>query len=597
MTPASHEGGDLTTEKYEAVIIGSGFGGAITGCRLAAKWPGERVLVLERGKRYGLGEFPRAPHDLARNYWALSAEKVPRPRHIQKALRRQKQDLRGMFDVRNYEHMDVVICAGLGGGSLIYANVFLLPPDEIFDTRWPGSCKKSALLPYYQVAKEVLGSRPIPRDTEPRRHITRTELFQSVARKMERNSELVNLNVFFGNDLENPLPIGQQERNRYGALQTSCVYCAECIVGCNYHAKNTLDLNYLFAAKHQHRAEIRTEHLAEKIVPVDRNDRDDANADGSSGYRVYYRDLVTGAPGSVLTNRVVVSAGTLGSTELLLRSKEYFGSLPRLSDKLGHYFSGNGDFLSFVMGSKLPANPNYGPTITQLIDCNLLKDFTAEHAFIIQDAGYPSFLAWFVEGIKPGWYRLPAIKRFLAHLWTQITSGKSPGVIGWAFADLLSGDMSYNTCVLLCMGIDKADGIMKLKEDHNLTMEWPYRKSMSLYQGILKTGEKFRRFVEANSFVPLPSWDWPLHNNITVHPLGGCILANDPSEGVTSADPGSFGQVFHYRGLYVADGSLLPTSTGANPSATIAALSERVAESITGIHPDAGLGVTLARRT
>lgn len=101
----------MANEKYEAVILGSGFGGAITGCRLACKWPGKRVLVLERGKRYGLGGFPRAPHDFARNFWALSGEKIPRPPHIRKALRTEKVGFRGMFNVRNYEHMDVVIGA------------------------------------------------------------------------------------------------------------------------------------------------------------------------------------------------------------------------------------------------------------------------------------------------------------------------------------------------------------------------------------------------------------------------------------------------------------------------------------------------------
>lgn len=287
----------------------------------------------------------------------------------------------------------------------------------------------------------------------------------------------------------------------------------------------------------------------------------------------------------------MISAGTLGSTELLLRCKEYFRTLPRISDKLGYYFSGNGDFLSFVLVGKAPADPNHGPTITQRIDCDLFQNFTPECGFIIEDAGYPSFLAWFVEGIEPGWFHLPALKRFLAHLWTQVKSGKSPGVIGWAFADLLSGNISYHTSVLLCMGVDKADGIMKLGRDHSLALEWPYRNSMSLYEGILKAGEEFRRATEAKDFIPLPTWDWPLRNNVTVHPLGGCVLANDPSEGVANADPGSFGQVFNYQGLYVADGSLVPTAIGPNPTATISALSERVAESITGIQPDASLGV------
>ena len=111
----------------------------------------------------------------------------------------------------------------------------------------------------------------------------------------------------------------------------------------------------------------------------------------------------------------------------------------------------------------------------------------------------------------------------------------------------------------------------------------------------MNAGKEFRRVVGANVFTALPTWDWPFRNNITVHPLGGCILADDPLKGVTSADPHTFGQVFRdsgfYKGLYVADGAIVPTAVGANPSATISALSEMVAEGITGIKPDADLGV------
>ncbi len=224
-------------DKCEAVVIGTGFGGAISACRLARKWPG-RLVVLERGKRYGLGEFPRAPDDFRRNFW-VRPDHTPHPRHVRRAAGKAGE-LHGMYDVRNYDHMDVVICAGVGGGSLIYANVFLIPPDEVFaDRRWPASCKKSNLLPYYAIAKSVLGSRPIPPHTDdPRRRILKTELFQNLARQARRESQLVDINVFFGKDpTAPPLAIGQQERNRFGALQTSCVYCGECICGCNYHAR------------------------------------------------------------------------------------------------------------------------------------------------------------------------------------------------------------------------------------------------------------------------------------------------------------------------------------------------------------------------
>ena len=577
---------------YEAVVIGSGFGGAITSCRLAKKWPGGQVLILERGKRYPLGSFARTPHDVAQAFWALSDEKTHRPKMIQKLVEKKGDDCYGIFDIRNYKHMDALIGAGLGGGSLIYANVFMIPPDEIFDGRWPASCKRSELTPYYAIAKEVLGSRPIPTNTgDPRREIMRTKLFETVAKQNGRKSELVDINVFFGNDFQNPTPIGQQEKNRYGAIQTSCVYCAECDLGCNYHAKNTLDLNYLFVAEHRYQAVVRTQHLAIKIVPVSASGADAPDESGYHGYRVYYRDLASkgSAIQAVHTKRVVVSSGCLGSTELLLRSKEHFRTLPRISDRLGHSFSGNGDFLSLALGSKKPVNPNYGPVITQRTDYNLFQNFDPDRAFILEDASYGSILAWFAEGAKPGFMNIRPLINVIRHWLDKLTSGKSLGSIGWTFNDLLIDDPSYRTCVLLCMGSDKSNGVMSLDQDHQLTIDWPYRDSLPLYDAILKEGKKFAQALGTDIFFALPNWDWPIRNNSTVHALGGCVLADDPARGVTSADRKTFGQVFGYEGLYVADGAIVPTAVGANPTATISALSEIVAQGITNEAPDANL--------
>lgn len=575
---------------YKAIVVGTGFGGAITGCRLAKKWSQGQVLILERGKRYPMGSFPRKPHDFARNFWSLPEERIRRPRRIRKIVEAEG-GARGIFDVRNYKHMDVVLGAGFGGGSLIYANVFMIPPDEVFDDRWPASCKRDKLLRYYEIAKQVLGSRPIPVNDDPRRRIIRQSLFAEVARSHCRNSELVDINVFFGNNFADPLPIGIQEKNAFGAVQTSCMYCGECDIGCNYHSKNTLDLNYLFVAEHRYKAIILTEHLVLKIVPVNAANHDDPGADGINGYRVYYQNLL-GKREEVKTavaRVVVVSAGALGSTEMLLRCKEYFRTLPKISDKLGQNFSGNGDFLSFALGTNVASDPNYGPVITQRTDYNLFKDFNSDHAFMLQDAAYGNILAWFAEGAKPGLLYLRPIKHFLQDLYTRLSGGRPLGTVGWALDDLLSNDVSYRTCVLLCMGIDKSNGIMTLDENHELLIDWPYRDSLSLYDAILKASKEFARAVGAKIFTPLPTWDWPLHNNVTVHALGGCTLADDSSKGVTNADPKSFGEVFGYRNLYVADGSIVPTAVGANPTATISALSELVAKGITGMEPDASL--------
>jgi cholesterol oxidase len=242
-----------------------------------------------------------------------------------------------------------------------------------------------------------------------------------------------------------------------------------------------------------------------------------------------------------------------------------------------------------VLGSKTPADPNYGPVITQRTDYNLFKNFEREHAFMLQDASYGNILAWFVEGAKPGFLRLDALGHFLRDLFTRLTSGKSLGSLGWALDDLLSNDVSYHTCVLLCMGIDKSNGVMTLDENHQLSIDWPYKDSLSLYEAILEAGKQFSRTIEASIFTPLPTWDWPIRNNVTVHALGGCNLADDPSVGVTSAAPETFGELFGYKNLFVADGAIVPTAVGANPTATISALSEMVAQGITSEMPNSHL--------
>ncbi len=571
---------------YEAIVIGSGFGGGISAARLSKKWPGQ-VLVLERGKRYPMGSFPRKPHDFARNFWNLPDERHRRPSSLGQI------ESHGMFDIRNYSHMDVVMCAGYGGGSLIYANIFLEPPDWVFDDeRWP--VKKSELQPYYGVAKEVLGARPVPAwkhgDVNDRRRIVRTEYFQETAQKMGRESKLMDVIVFFGNDFQKPLEIGVQDKNRYGAVQTSCTYCGECDVGCNTHSKNTVDLNYLHVAEHRYQADVRTEHLATKIVPLNESGQADVNADGTHGFQVTVRDLNAKTETIMRTRRVIVSAGTLGTNEILLQNRDFHKTLPRISQRLGHHYSGNGDFLSFVMKTPkhTPADPNYGPVITQATDFNLFKNVDKERAFIMEDASYPVFGAWFLNGALSVGY-VQSLWKAAKDIFRRALGHHSMGRIGYVMEDILSYDQNYHSSVHLCMGIDKADGVLTLDPEHKVDVGWPYKNSMKLYRAILDSVKQFKQVVKAKSWMPLFNWVWPFRKNVTVHSLGGCVIAHDPARGVTSARREDFGQVFGYKNLYCADGSIVPTAVGANPIATISALSEMVAEGITGIKPNADL--------
>jgi len=293
----------------------------------------------------------------------------------------------------------------------------------------------------------------------------------------------------------------------------------------------------------------------------------------------------------------VVSAGTLGSAELLLRCRDEYGTLPRLSQQLGKRFSGNGDFLSFVVDGKTPANPNYGPVITQYTDYNLFKQHDPERAFVLEDASYPAFAAWLVEGLQPSLNPIGMLKRIgriletlWNYIWQNLSGGKWTGSVGNLFYQVLKDDVSYRSSVLLCMGLDKGDGVLALKNGR-LDLDWPQTTSMPLYEAILDAGRKFKSFVKSWLFTALPTWNWPMRNNITVHSLGGCILADSPEQGVVSANEHDRGQVFGYQGLYIADGSVLPSAVGSNPIATISAVSEWIAEGITGLKPTDDLGI------
>ena len=141
--------------------------------------------------------------------------------------------------------------------------------------------------------------------------------------------------------------------------------------------------------------------------------------------------------------------------------------------------------------------------------------------------------------------------------------------------------------LLLGMGFDKSDGHMTLSSEGSLQLTWPTRSNKSLYDRMMELGRSFKKIWGAMGSAPFPTY--MVGRNFTVHPLGGCALAETSEQGVVDCDPRNFGAVFGYRNLYVADGSLIPSAVGVNPSLTIAALAEMVAQGITGIEPSADL--------
>jgi cholesterol oxidase len=259
-------------------------------------------------------------------------------------------------------------------------------------------------------------------------------------------------------------------------------------------------------------------------------------------------------------NTVILAAGALGSTELLLRSKHEQKTLPRVSDALGLGFSGNGDFLAGAVGVRqdLRVDPYKGPVITRSIEFK-------EQRFIVEDAGYPKNLADLAE---LGALTVGAIP---AYLWGMIRGMPSQVHIGNLLKDLVDLKGSENLLPLLMMGEDAADGKIHLDADGRLEVQWDNERSLRTFREMERAAEAIARHLHGTIWYnPL----WSLFDRlITVHPLGGCLIADSPEEGVVSPK----GEVFNYPGLYVADGAIVPKALGKNPAFTIAALAERIA--------------------
>jgi len=520
-------------DRYDCVVIGSGFGGSIVACRLAQA--GHTVCVLERGQRWPRTRFPRTPAQVAANgFWDMDARRF------------------GLIEYRAFERMHVIQGSGVGGGSLHYFNVHIRPPASIFeDPRWPEAIDLESLAPYYQLAHDMLDAAPLS-PPDGRELPTRTEVFRDACRAAGREAELVNIAVYTGAGRRNP---------HGGAEQLACDYSGNCGLGCPTHAKNTLDLNYLALAELRG-AVVSPLHRAEGIERLRRG-----------GYRVRFSrlnpdDPDAREPGSVEAERVVVAAGTLGSNELLLRCRDVERTLPKLSPALGRGFSGNGDFLLSGAEMKCDVDASSGPSITAGVDW----PSPAQEAYI-EDLGLPDPLLWLIEGMLANENPLDNAVR-----WAQSLFADRLGIKGATHRisrereHLLHGGRTRRFLPYLGMCEDAADGRFVLDDDGNLDLMWSPQASE---QNLLELEDAMRQLSEAlgGVYVPSPLWTLDRRTLLTAHPLGGCAMSSDPSLGVVD----DHGAVHGYPDLFVVDGSIVPTALSRNPTATISALAERAA--------------------
>jgi cholesterol oxidase len=451
---------------------------------------------------------------------------------------------------------------------------------------------RADLDPHYDRVERMIGVQRYPFEHEPYAGTPKTIAFKLAAERNGLEWFLPPLAVTFANEGQAPVPgqkIQEEIRNLHDRDRVTCQLCGECDVGCNFGSKNTLDYNYLTHAKH-HGAEIRTLADVRTLEPREGGgyavgyvalDREDGSAEGNG----------RPAPLQQLTcDRLVLSAGTLGSTSLLLRNRSAF---PRMSRKLGTRFCGNGDLLTLAVncgevtdGKRVPriVDPGYGPVITSTARMPDALDGGEGRGFYLQDAGYPQHLAWVLHVVaaprtlwnwrSSGWY--------LVKNWLR---GSPDTDVTRHIADLMdSAELSAGGLPLLGMGRDVPDGRMSLRNGR-LDLDWKREKSGAYFERLRTTSRGFAHSL-GGTFADNPIWF--LRRVITVHPLGGAPMGRSPAEGVVD----SGGAVFGYPGLYVADGSVMPGPVGPNPSLTIAALADRFADRILEPHPAAEAAAT-----
>ncbi|WP_193615728.1 alkaline phosphatase D family protein [Massilia sp. YMA4] len=565
--------GPRTGIDFEVVIVGSGYGGAMAASTLAGyHTPDGRpaaVCVLERGSEYLPGAFPSGMAELA-GHVRFSTEGTARPRG-----RRE-----GLFDVKVGSDVSALVANGLGGGSLINAGVMVEPPAAV-------SARLQAVAgeldDHYARARALLGAK----DNTILDHHSGTRPRKYAA--LERLAPRMPPRAAFG---AAPITVAMRaHRNDAGVDLAACTLCGDCATGCNHNAKASLDTNLLAEAKRRG-AELYTGATVTRIERDDKGERWRLHvAYTNAGLR---RRMPQGFV--VHARRLIVAAGTYGSTELLLRSRS--ASL-KFSPKLGQGFSSNGDMIAVAYDQADEANAvadectepdkrQVGPTITGMVRID-----DARGDMLVEELAVPGPLRRLFEEVVATSATLHALGQPDRSVHAEHDEGHDPCAVD-------ARALRHST-LLAVMGDDGAGGSMRLvgrprKAEGGVKVVWPALRHHPLFARQLDVlaGAVGKDTARYGKILPYPLWK-PLPDNmayllngrrgplLTVHPLGGCAMASSAHDGVVNRH----GQVFRatpdrpdevYDSLVVLDGSIVPMALAANPALTIAALALRAAE-------------------
>jgi cholesterol oxidase len=514
----------MDSHDYDVIVIGSGFGGSVSALRLTEK--GYRVGVLEAGRRFGPDDFPKTNWDVRRFFW------FPR------------LGMRGIQRMTLLKDVLVLSGAGVGGGSLVYANTLYEPHDAFYqDPQWVGITDwKTELAPFYRLAERMLGVTDNPT------HTPADEVALQIATrwKVEDTFRPTPVAVYFGEaGVEAPDPYF----GGAGPARSGCVECGGCMVGCRHNAKNSLDRNYLYLAE-QAGAEVHPEHEVVDLEPLPHG-----------GYLI-----TTERPGawgdkrrrSFTAEQIIFCAGSLGTTKLLLKLAEN-GRLPRLSQRIGDVVRTNSEAVLGATAKSTDVDYSKGVAIT--------SSFHPEPRTHIEPVRYSkgsNVMGLLATVLTDGGGRVPRQLRFLGNVVRHpIGFLRSLSVRRWAERSVI---------LLVMQSYDNSLRVLRKKGvfGARLTSEPSSGEPSPSYIPI--ANEAARVAADVMDGFPGSSINEVLLDvPTTAHILGGACVGAVPEQGVI--DP--YHRVFGHEGLHVADGAAIGANLGVNPSLTITAMTER----------------------
>ena len=521
------------TEKrfdYDWLIVGSGFGGSVSALRLAEK--GYKVGVLECGRRYRDEDFARSTWQLRKFLWAPSV------------------GLRGILRLSPFKDTFIASGAGVGGGSIVYANTLYRAAPAFFkNPQWAGlEDWAAALKPHYDTAERMLGVQMVPFESDGQKLLKQVGEAFGVADTFTRTP----CGVFFGEpDRTVPDPYFGGD----GPERSGCTRCGACMVGCRVGAKNTLLKNYLWFAEKKG-VEILPERQVVDIKPI-------GAADGSDGYI-----LTTVHPGAWFDTRlkmftakgVVLAAGALGTNRLLAQCK-HTGSLPGISDRLGSLVRTNSEA---ILAVTLPKDTKLEPWRDVAISASIHPRADTHIEFVTYGPKGDFMSSLFTLLVGDGTRVTRPLKLLGNILLHPIRFAKSVWPWGWG----------RRTIVLLVMqSLDNAIAFRAKRGRFGggvtLTTEQDPEKPNPTY---IDVGNKAAEWLQEKTGGIAQSAVLEALANIptTAHILGGAVIGKDASTGVVDHR----NRVFGYQHLLVCDGAAMPANPGVNPSLTITAIAE-----------------------